>query len=258
VEIAVVGGTGVLGAAVTEALERRGHSVRVLSRRGPYKVDLHTGAGLVEALTGVDAAVDASNSTKDAPATLIDGTRRLLTAEAEARVGHHVLPSIVGIDRVPTGYFKAKLEQERIVRDSSTSWSILRATQFHQLLDQSFAWLARRGLSPRSRILLQPIDPREVAHALAENVEDGPSGVRGEVGGPEILTVSELARIWSHATERHRLPVPLPLVGRVGRQGRNGALTVPESVGALTFAGWLTQPAGHNLGAMTAAPQAAR
>ncbi len=239
-EIAVVGGSGTLGAPVVEALTRRGHSVRILSRSGEHRVDVTTGEGLVEALDGVDTVVDASNGQKSPELVLVEGTRRLLAAEAEAGVSHHVLPSIVGIDRVPRRYFKLKLEQERLVREGPLPWSILRATQFHELLDSMFGALARLMLSPRSRCLLQPVDPREAAAALVEGVEQGPWGYGREVGGPELLTLSELAHIWSLAKGRNLLPLPIPL------GAKDGALTVPEATGALGFSEWLEAQARNN------------
>jgi uncharacterized protein YbjT (DUF2867 family) len=108
--IAIVGGTGTLGRQVAAELEARGNQVRTLSRHAPeYRVDLATGDGLGPALTGCDVVVDASNSASRKPAgILVDGSRRLLEAEAAAGVTHHVCVSIVGCDQVPMSYFRAK------------------------------------------------------------------------------------------------------------------------------------------------------
>jgi uncharacterized protein YbjT (DUF2867 family) len=248
-EIAVVGGTGTFGAALTAELAVRGHAVRILSRRAPShgaaqhrRVDLETGAGLVAALNGVEVVVNAANDTgRGAAALLVGGTRRLLTAAAEADVPHHALISIVGIDDVPSAYLRTKVEQEQLMRESDGAWSILRATQFHQLVDHAFAAMARVGLSPRSRIELQPVDPREVAVAMADAIEGGPWGEGREVAGPEVRTISELARIWTRATRRRRLPLPVPLVGSAASAARRGALTAPEASGRLGFAHWLAE-----------------
>lgn len=248
-EIAVVGGTGTFGRALAAELAGRGHAIRILSRQAPahgaaqhHRVDLVTGAGLVAALDGADVLVNAANDAgRGAAAVLIEGTRRLLTAAAEADVAHHALISIVGIDDVPSSYFRTKVEQERLMRESDGAWSILRAAQFHQLVDQAFTAMARIGLSPRSRIELQPVDPREVAVAMADAIEGGPWGEGREVAGPELRTVSELARIWTRATGRRLLPLPLPLVGSAASAARRGALTAPEASGRLGFAGWLAE-----------------
>src|ERR1700754_5013984 len=121
--VAVVGGTGTLGALLVRELLARGATVRVLSRNATdvpagaahHRVDLTSGEGLAEALAGVDAVVDAANSTKAAEDVLVAGTRRLLEAEAAAGVTHHVAISIIGIDQVPMKYYRAKLAQEEAV-----------------------------------------------------------------------------------------------------------------------------------------------
>lgn len=128
-------------------LRSRGHDVRVLSRSSPeYRVDLTTGEGLAEALAGCDAVVDASNSqssAKQAARTLVEGSRRLLAAEEAAGVGHHVCVSIVGCDQLPMGYFKVKADQEAVVEHGPVPWTVVRATQFHELMDMAFTAGAR-------------------------------------------------------------------------------------------------------------------
>ncbi len=134
--IAIVGGTGMLGRRVAAELEARGNQVRPLSRHAPeYRVDLATGDGLGPALAGCDVVVDASNSSARKPAgILVDGSRRLLEAEAAAGVKHHVCVSIVGCDQVPMGYYRAKSDQERVVGQGVVPWSIVRSTQSHELV----------------------------------------------------------------------------------------------------------------------------
>ncbi len=120
--VAVVGGTGALGREVVRELAGRGHEVRIVSRTAPPNstidhraADITTGAGLVEALDGIDAVVDTLNAQKEAHEVLVDGTRRLLEAEHAAGVAHHVEISIVGCDLVPNKYYAAKVEQEATV-----------------------------------------------------------------------------------------------------------------------------------------------
>lgn len=248
--VAVVGGTGTLGAAVVAELGRRGHEAVALSRRPPAsgrgehrRVDLATGEGLETALAGMNAVVDASNkngSRRAMEAVLLDGTRRLLRAEFAAGVGHHVLISIVGIDKVPFGYYRVKLEQERLVADADVPASVLRATQFHQLLDKVFTVAARGALLPGGRIPLQPVDAHEVASALADVVGDEPSTERREMAGPEVAELGQLARAWRTARRRQRLVVPVPAVGRIGRALRAGGLIASDARrGTLGFAQWL-------------------
>src|SRR5215471_21271269 len=130
-KIAIMGGTGTLGRQIAEELRGREHEVRVLSRHAPeYRVDLTTGAGLDEALTGCEVVVDASNnSSRTAAATLVDGTRRLLAAGQTAGVAHHVCVSTVGCELVPQGYFAAKAKQEDLVARGTVPWTVVRATQ---------------------------------------------------------------------------------------------------------------------------------
>jgi uncharacterized protein YbjT (DUF2867 family) len=246
--IAVTGGTGTLGREVVRELERRGHAVRALSRgAAEHPVDLRTGSGLAAALEGADAVIDASNAgprRRAAEAVLVEGGRRLLAAERAAGVAHHVAVSIVGIERVSAGYYQVKLAQEAVVRDAGVPWTIVRATQFHQKVDLSFAALARFGWLPGAAFQLQPVDPREVAVVLADTAEAEPSGETTQFAGPERRTVRELAQTWRLETGRRALLVPVPLPGRTGRALRAGGLTEPGAwTGRITFAGWLRERA---------------
>ncbi len=255
--IAVTGGTGTLGHEVVAALAARGHAVRSLSRHAPAdlpggvehrRVDLLSGAGLDGALDGADALIDASNGgpRRDAAAALlVDGGRRLLEAEGRAGVSHHVGVSIVGVDRVPYGYYGVKLEQESLVRRAAVPWTIVRATQFHGLLDGLFAAAARFGLLPGAPFPMQPVDAREVAQVLADTVEAEPSGAITQFAGPEVAPVGDLARTWRRETGRRALVVPVPVPGATGRALAAGELTNPGAwSGRVSFAGWLRERAG--------------
>jgi len=241
--IAIAGGTGTLGRPVAEALRSRGHEVRVLSRRGPeHRVDVTTGEGLAEALEGVDVVVDATNdSSKHAADTLVEGSRRLLAAEEVAGVGHHVCVSIVGCELVPARYFRIKAEQERVVEEGPQPWSIVRATQFHELVDMALAPTARKHLMPVPRVPLQTVASTEVARVVADVAEGAPRRGRVEVVGPEVVDARALARTWRSTTGRRALLLPLPLPGRMGRALRAGALIAerPDVRGTTPFATWL-------------------
>ena len=241
--IAIAGGTGTLRRPVADALRSRGHEVRVLSRRGPeYRVDVTTGEGLAEALEGVDVVVDATNdSSKHAADTLVEGSRRLLAAEEVAGVGHHVCVSIVGCELVPARYFRIKAEQERVVEEGPQPWSIVRATQFHELVDMALAPTARKHLMPVPRVPLQTVASTEVARVVADVAEGAPRRGRVEVVGPEVVDARELARTWRSTTGRRALLLPLPLPGRMGRALRAGALIAerPDVRGTTPFATWL-------------------
>jgi uncharacterized protein YbjT (DUF2867 family) len=230
--VAVVGGTGTLGAPVVADLARRGEAVRVLSRtpRAVHAgaehrpIDLTTGEGLAEALAGVDTVIDAANSQRGAKQTLVEGTARLLEAAAAAGVRHHLAISIVGVDRVPMSYYKVKLEQEAAIEAGPLSWTILRATQFHQLLDGWFAGAARFGVRPTGNVKLQPIEPGVVAARLADAALAFPAGHLPDIAGPKVATLGELGGAWARARGKRRLPLRVPAWGRIGRGLAAGAL----------------------------------
>lgn len=232
--IAIVGGTGTVGAETARELATRGHTVRVLSRHAPeFPVDLTTGEGLARALAGMDVVVDASQGTRK---VLVEGTERLLREEAEAGVRHHVGVSIVGIDRVGGPYYKLKLAQEAAIRGGGIPWTIVRATQFHTLVAQAFTKTAKLGVVPSVAAPLQPVDPREVGRALADTAEAEPSFGITQFAGPEVVSARELARRWRAATGSHAVPVRLPAT----RALREGGLTNPGAwKGSVTFDAWL-------------------
>ena len=247
-EILVIGATGLIGHEVARALHDRGASVRAASRTSADRpVDLTTGAGLADALDGADVVVDASNGPpggERARPVLVDGTRRLLAAEALAGVRHHVAVSIVGIDAVPLPYYRLKLEQEALVAGGPVPWSVVRATQVHELVDGLLSAAARRRVAPRSRARLQPAAASEVGAAVAEVALGAPRG-RVDVAGPEVRTVTELAALRRRAGRPGGVPVPVPLPRRLGRPLRAGNLTAARAdvTTATSFERWLATSA---------------
>jgi uncharacterized protein YbjT (DUF2867 family) len=245
---AVVGGTGTIGAPVAAALLARGVAVRVLTRdraKVPAgaehrRVDLISGEGLAEALAGADTLVDAANSNRRSKVTLVEGTGRLVDAGAAAGIRHHLTISVVGIDRVPSSYYRDKLAQERTVEAGPLPWSIIRATQFHQLLDTIFGFAARFGVRPTGAGKLQPIDPRVVAERLADAALAPPAGRLPDIAGPRIATISELSDAWASARGRRRVPVRIPSIGKAGKALAAGGLCAPDgAAGGEDFEEWL-------------------
>ncbi len=230
--VAVVGGTGTLGSLVVTHLLGRGERVAALSRRGAgvpagaehRRVDLTSGEGLDLALDGVDAVVDAANSQKGAEETLVAGTARLLEAGARAGARNHVTISIVGIDLVPMSYYKAKLAQEEALAAGAVPWTLLRATQFHQLLDMAFSAAARFGVRPTGAAKVQPIDPAVVAARIADAALAAPAGRLPDLGGPRVQTLGELSGAWARARGKRRLPLRIPALGKMGKALAAGAL----------------------------------
>jgi len=239
--IAVVGGTGTLGKAVVARLEERGHEARPLGRHTALPVDLTTGAGLAAALEGCDAVVDASNAQRAAQETLVEGSRRLLAAERDAGVRHHVGITIVGCHDVPMAYYHAKVAQEAVVTSGPVPWTLVRATQFHDLVDTVLGAAARYGVVPLVRGQVQSVDVDEVAAAVADVATGAPRGAEVVVAGPRVDDLRELARTRRRVTGRGRVPLPLPVPGKAGRAIRAGALTAPhpDVRGTVTFEAWL-------------------
>jgi uncharacterized protein YbjT (DUF2867 family) len=247
--ILVTGGTGTLGRQVVARLRDAGREVRVLSRRAGASQDgvtgdLATGEGLPAAVDHVGTIVHcASNRKGDAQAT-----RNLIQAATQAgeSQAHLVYISIVGVDRFPRGYFKAKLEAERLVADSGLPWTTLRATQFYELLAKGATRLAKLPVIPvPAGFVVQPVDSGEVATRLAELAQGEPSGRVPDMAGPQILGFADLIRTYLRVTGRRPrpvVPVWTPGIGPIragalypppGTQATLGQRTWPDFLAAL-------------------------
>ncbi|GHH92501.1 SDR family oxidoreductase [Streptomyces capillispiralis] len=240
--ILVTGGTGTLGRHVAERLRTDGHEVRVLSRHSvPYAVDLRQGGSPLDAsVTGADTVVHCATSPRGGDEK---AARNLIAAARRAGVSHLVYISIVGVDRVPFGYYRSKLAVERMAEDSGIGWTVLRATQFHDLLLTFFDGLARLPVLPLpARVKDQPVEVTEVARRLADLARGGPAGRVDDLGGPEVRTFDSLARAYLKATGRRRAVVKVPLRGAAYRAFRDGGHLAPErAVGVTTFDEFLAQ-----------------
>jgi uncharacterized protein YbjT (DUF2867 family) len=237
--IVVAGGTGLTGRLVVAELEACGHTPVALSRGGG--VDLLSGSGLGEALTGADAVVDVSNVTtmsRSAAVGFFDRAgRRLAEAAERAGVRHLVTLSIVGVDRVKSGYYTGKIRQEEIARGGAVPWTILRATQFHefagQILDRIPGPVAVVPSGP-----VQPIAVREVAETLAHIAAGAPLGMAPDLAGPQAETLPDMARRLMAAGGARKRPVlPLYVPGGTSSGGLMPAADGPR--GTLTFDDWL-------------------
>jgi len=243
--ILVTGGTGTLGRLVTERLRSDGHEVRVLSRHTqPYAVDLRKGgAGLEAAVAGVDTIVHCATTQTGGDEKAAEN---LVAAARRAGVGHLVYISIVGVDRVPYPYYRTKFAVEKLIEESGLGWTVLRATQFHDLLVMVFKALAKLPvLLLPARVSDQPIEVAEVAARLAELAAGAPAGRVEDMGGPEIRTFESLARAYLKATGRRRAVVNVPLWGRAYREFHSGGHLAPDhAVGKGTFEEYLAGPRG--------------
>lgn len=240
--ILVTGGTGTLGSLVAERLRAGGHEVRVLSRHArPYAVDLREGGpGLDEAVAGADAIVHCASTPRGgdekAAGHLIEAARR-------AGVPHLLYISIVGVDRVPLGYYKSKHAVEKLVEESGLGWTVLRTTQFHDLVLQGLRTLARLPvmLLPAG-VADQPVEVAEVADRLVELATGAPAGRVADMGGPEVRTAPDLARTYLRAGRRRRPVVEVRLAGKAYKGMRDGGHLTPErAVGKGTFEEFLAR-----------------
>jgi uncharacterized protein YbjT (DUF2867 family) len=196
-KITVVGASGLIGTKVVEILRSRGNDVVASSRSSG--VDVLTGAGLADALTGADALVDVTNSPilEGGPAMefFTTSATNLVDAARREGIGHYVALSIVGVDGLPdSGYFRAKVAQEKIITESGIPYSIVRATQFAEFAD---AITESMTVADEVRVpdaLIQPIPADQVASAVARVAVGEPLNGIVNVGGPQQVTFEQMAR----------------------------------------------------------------
>jgi len=244
--VLVTGGTGTLGRHVVRFLRQSGHRARILSREPRGHVDavqgdLKTGAGLAKAVSGMEAIIHAASASRETLAGRsvdVRGTRRLLTLARKADISHVVYVSIVGIDGSAYPYHRIKLAAEAVVREDIVPWSILRATQFHSLMEIFAGGFSRLpGVTPIPfNWQFQPVDAREVAEHLAAVVLDKPSGILPDFGGPEIRDFKGITESWLAARKKHRRLVNLWIPFKFSRQWAAGQLTSADhKSGRMTF-----------------------
>ncbi|KAB1904530.1 NAD(P)H-binding protein [Micromonospora sp. AMSO1212t] len=252
--VLVTGATGRLGRVAVPRLRDEGFTLRAMSRRPRtgdgvewVTADLATGAGLAEAVAGVDAVLHLASSPQRRTHDVdVLGTRRLAVAAGHAGVRHLVFVSIVGVDRVPLGYYRHKLAAEQVVAAGPVPWSVLRATQFPEFLAGLLSGASRLGPVIGDRaVLAQPVDPGEVADRLAVLLLAGPSNRVEDFGGPEVLRFDEAARAWLAARRVRRPLLPVRIPGRLGRELRAGGLTTTATpAGTRTWADYLADTYG--------------
>ncbi len=241
--ILVTGGTGVLGRAVVQRLLDSGHEVRLASRRPPpagprpyawATVDYRNGEGLDTALRAADAVIHCAGDLRGK----VDQT--LLTAVRAVGGPHLVYISIVGVDRIPHAYYRLKLTAERAIENSGLPYTILRTTQFHDLIRCGLAAAASLPLMPVPDLSVQPIAVRDVANRLVELATRAPSGHARDLGGPEVRMVRDLAEAYLRVIGRRRrlLPVRVPGKAFFGYR-RGGHLTPNHADGRITFEEYL-------------------
>jgi uncharacterized protein YbjT (DUF2867 family) len=246
--VLVTGGTGRLGRHLVTQLRNKGHRARILTRNPRGHVDavqgdLSTGAGLLKAVSGMDAIIHAATNLTKLQATDVVGTRRLLAMAREEGIKHLVYISIVGMEGVAYPYYKAKLAAEAVVQENIVPWSILRATQFHTLMETFLGAFTKPPLIAPVPFnwQFQPVDPTEVATRLIEAVTQPPAGRLPDFGGPEVRDFKSIATSWLKAKQSNKrlVNLPMPLI-RFSRQFAEGRLLTPDHRdGKITFEQYL-------------------
>lgn len=239
--VLVTGGTGTVGRVVVDQLTAAGKDVRVLSRgRRPNQRadvehvvgDVQTGAGLDAALDGVDTIVHC-----------VYPAENLVAAAKRAGSPHLLYVSIVGIDRVPFVFYRRMLANERTIAGSGVPWTVLRATQFHDLIAFVLRVLAKPPvMALPSGLKFQPVDVRDVGERLAGLALGEPIGRAPDFGGPQARTLDDLARSYLAIAGRRRPMAPIRLPGKVFGGIRGGGLLTPEhAAGTITFEQYLEE-----------------
>jgi uncharacterized protein YbjT (DUF2867 family) len=254
----ITGGSGSLGRQVFPHLLKAGNIVRISSRSKrkanlPAEIEwaqasLQTGEGLTEAVRGVHTIIHAASDPLHTKKVDVEGTRKLLEQAKTAGVSHFIYISIVGIEHFPGYYYYgAKLAAEQSIERSGIPYTILRASQFHELLDERFTpplfKLPFVAFVPTD-FKFQLVDSGEVATRMAELLITGPGGHAPDMGGPSILTWGEIARTWALAHGIHKRIVHLPIPGATARAFREGKNTTPNTSGKINWEQYLSQKYG--------------
>ena len=244
-KIVVIGGSGLIGTKLVYRLRQEGHEVIAASPASG--VNTITREGLAEALSGAQVVVDVANSPSFEDKAVLEffetSGRNLLAAEAAAGVGHHVALSVVGTDRLPdSGYLRAKLAQENLIKASKIPYTILRSTQFFEFLN-GIAQSATDGQTVRlSPALLQPVVSDDVAAVLADLTLGAPVNGTVELAGPERIGLDELVRRYLSAKQDARQVVADVHARYFGAELNDQSLTPGRNprIGATRFEDWLS------------------
>jgi uncharacterized protein YbjT (DUF2867 family) len=249
-KIVVIGGTGLIGTKLVSRLREKGHDVLAASPK--TGVNAVTGEGLAAALAGARVVIDVANSPSFEDKAVMEfferSGRNLLAAEAAAGVQHHVALSVVGTDRLlASGYFRAKMAQETMIKAARIPYTIVRSTQFFEFT-AAIAQIGTVGQEVRlSPALYQPIASDDVASAMADAALGAPINGTIEIAGPERVPLDELVARYLRATHDTRTVVPDAKAGYYGVAVNDQSLTPGDGarLGAIRFADWLRHAAPH-------------
>ena len=247
--IAVIGGTGLIGSKLVAKLREDGHEAVVAAFP---KVNTLTGQGLAESVSGADVVVDVTNSPSFEDAAVLEffqtSTRNLLAAETAAGVRHHVALSVVGTERLSeSGYFRAKIAQEALIKSGPIPYSIVHATQFFEFVKSIADSATTDNVVRLSSALIQPMSADDVASAVARVAEGAPINGVVEVAGPEQFRLDGLIRMDLAAKGDPREVISDPEARYFGALLRERTLLPgPRATLASTrFEDWIAQPAAR-------------
>ena len=249
-KIVIIGGSGLIGSKVVTRLREQGH--QAVPASPDSGVNTLTGEGVAAALNGADVVVDVSNSPSFEDAAVLKffetSTTNLLATEAAAGVGHHVALSIVGSDRAPdSGYLRAKVAQEKLIRNSSIPYSIVRATQFFEFLKRITDDATDGNTVRIAPVLFQPIAAEDVAKSVGRVAVSAPVNGTVEIAGPQQFRFDEFIRLGLRARQDPRVVVADPHARYYGAELGERTL-VPGAdarLGEIRFEDWLAQTAVH-------------
>jgi uncharacterized protein YbjT (DUF2867 family) len=247
-KIIVIGGTGLIGSKLVKKLGEHGHEV--VAAAPSSGVNSITGEGLANALNGASVVVDVTNAPSWEDTAVLNffetSTRNLLAYGAAAGVGHYIALSVVGTERLlASGFFRAKLAQENLIKASSVPYSIVRATQFFEFVTKIADFSTEGNQVRLPSVLIQPMAGDDVASALSSIATSSPVNRTIEIGGPEKFRLDELARQDLAAFQDPREVISDPHGRYYGIQVSERAL-VPDDdarLGETRFEDWLTQAA---------------
>jgi uncharacterized protein YbjT (DUF2867 family) len=253
-KIVVIGGSGLIGSKLVTKLREQGHEAIAASPQSG--VNTLTGEGLAEALKGASVVVDVTNSPSWEDAAVLKffetSTRNQLTYEAAAGVGHHVALSVVGTERLlASGFFRAKMAQENLIKASSIPYTIIRATQFFEFV-KGIADFSTEGNKVRlPTALIQPMAADDVASAVGRIATGSPVNGTVEIGGPEKFRLDELARqgLAAHKDPREVVADPKARYYGVDISERTLLPSDGAQLSETRFETWLTQSAAKAAGA---------
>jgi uncharacterized protein YbjT (DUF2867 family) len=249
-KIIVIGGSGLIGSKLVNRLRERGHEVVAASPKSG--INTITGEGLAEALAGAQVVVDVANSPsfadQDVLAFFETSGRNLLAAEAAAGVTHHVALSVVGSDRLPdSGYMRAKMAQEKLIKASGIPYTILRSTQFFEFINSIIKTSIEGDAVRLSPALIQPVASDDVVAALADLAVGPPLNGTVEVAGPESFPLDELAVNALAASGDKRHVIADVHARYFGAELNDGSLISVDNprIGSIRFQDWLHRPSAQ-------------